>query len=120
MTQIIKGYDTLVDKNGLGIVGRYILTIELKHIDSEGNFTGEAVGTVSVANSPAITFIIDENIFNQLDNLQVKIIDNKFELVAKEGYEFKTVEEQETPEQKKIRELKEQLAALEASQKQGE
>lgn len=120
MTQIIKGYNTLVDKNGLGIVGRYILTIELKHIDSEGNFTGEAVGSVSVANSPAITFIIDENIFKQLDNLQVKLIDNKFELVTKEGYEFKTIEEQETPEQKKIRELKEQLATLEATQIQGE
>lgn len=117
---IIETYPTILNSKGNQIDGLYMLTVELRNIGSDGELISMSIGNMINATSSAISFVIDENIYNQLENLRIKLIDNKFQLVAREGYEFKTIEEQETPEQKKIRELKEQLAALESQEDEGE
>ncbi|AJC95730.1 hypothetical protein [Staphylococcus hyicus] len=109
----IKTYDSLVDQDGYYIMGLSVLAIGVNTIDEDGQFGRCSIGTDNMLEIPSITFIIDDNIHEQIDDLRVKLIDNKFHLVPREGYEFKE-RELETPEQRKIRELEEQLALLRA------
>ncbi|EJY6952212.1 hypothetical protein OGK36_000672 [Staphylococcus pseudintermedius] len=115
MLKPIKTYGSVQDENGKYITELYILAIALNSIDEEGKFSRCSVGTDNSLDVPSITFIIDENIYEQLDDLRVKIINNKYELVPRAGYDF-IEKELETPEQRRIRELEEQLAKLKAVQ----
>lgn len=111
---IIKTYNNLKDDNDNIIENRKLLTVNIENIDSEGNFGNYTVSTVSFTTSPSVVLIIDDYVTDQLDKTKLKIIDGKYELVLKDGEEF--TYPIETEKEKQIRELKEQLAALEASQ----
>lgn len=111
---IIKTYNKLKDDNDNIIENRKLLTVNIENIDSEGNFGNYTVSTVSFTTNPSVVLIIDDYITDQLDKTKLKIIEGKYELVLKDGEEF--ILPIETEKEKQIRELKEQLAALEASQ----
>lgn len=113
MNTPIKTYESFVDEDGNYILGLSVLAIALNSIDEEGVIGRYSAGTNNTMDVPSITFIIDDNILDQLEDLRVKVIENKFELVPRDGYQF-IVKELETPEERKIRELEEQLAALRA------
>ena len=61
---------------------------------------------------PCATLIIDENTHNQLESLRLKIIDGVYKLVAPDGYKFITVEENESEEDREIRELEENVSKI--------
>ncbi|MDT0700445.1 hypothetical protein [Staphylococcus chromogenes] len=107
----IKTYDSLVDEDGYYIMGLSVLAIGINTIDENGEFGRCSIGTDNMLEIPSITFIIDDNIHEQIDDLRVKLIDNKYQLIPRDGYVFKE-KEFETPEQRRIRELEEQLALL--------
>lgn len=115
---IIKTYNNLKDDNDNIIGNRKVLTVNLENIDSEGNFGNYTVSTVSFTTNPSVVLIVDGYITDQLDKTSLKIIDGKYELILKDGEKF--TYPIETEKEKQIRELKEQLAALESSQNQGE
>lgn len=109
---MIETYTDFYDEFGNPIDNRYILSINLGEVDEEGNFGSYACGsTPSYSNGQIITFIIDGNTRNQLEDLKLDLTDTLPRLVAKEGYKFK--EYVETEKEKQIRLLKEQLKALE-------
>lgn len=115
----IKTYASIVDDNLNKIEGLYFLIIETEHINEDGTFDKYIVTNVSHTDKEALFFIIDRNSRDQITELKLKFgYNSPPKLLAGEGYVFNT-EPIETPDEIKIRELKEQLAALEASQNQG-
>lgn len=118
--EIVPTYKSMRDENDIKIPDRKMFGIYLNHLNKDGSYSKACYSEFLLHDDPMISFVIDDNIFSQIDNILCLLIDGKYRLVMKEGYKFITLEEQETPEQAKIRELKEQLAMLEATQKQGE
>lgn len=113
MTTPIKTYNSMVDSKGNYILGLSVLAIGTNDIKEDGRFGRCSIGTDNMLEVPSVTFIIDENIYEQLDDLRIKLIKNKYELVPREGYTF-IEKELESPEERRIRELEAQLAALKA------
>ncbi|WP_241966113.1 hypothetical protein [Staphylococcus hominis] len=114
--EIIKTYDSLINQEtGDYYTDRYVLAVPYTSLNSEGKIIGDfAFGSTLHTVVPCATLIIDENIYSQLENLRLKIIDGVYKLVAPDGYEFVTVEETESEEDREIRELEEMLAKLRA------
>lgn len=103
--EIIKTYDNIKDKTGEIIPGRLLLVIENKYIEEDGSFSGMSAGNMFNSSSPAISFVIDEYTYEQVDKLAVKIVNGRNELVVKEGETF--IPKVETEEEKREREREE-------------
>lgn len=105
----------MYDEDGNKINNRTMLGVYLDHLEADGEINKATVSDVLLHDCPMISFVIDDNIFNQMDNILCVFIEGKYQLVMRDGIAFKTIEDQETPKQHKIRELKEELAILESS-----
>lgn len=116
--EVIKTYPSIIDNEGELISNLRILTIPLECINKDGTFYNYTASTGVYAQKPSVVLIIDENTMYQLEKLLIFYFNDEYKLYVKENEIF--TYPTETPEQKQIRELKEQLAALEASQNQGE
>ncbi|QQO92445.1 hypothetical protein CPT_Machias_051 [Staphylococcus phage Machias] len=103
--EIIKTYEDIRDKTGELIPGRLLLVIENKQIEEDGSFNAMSIGNMFSSSSPAISFVIDEYTYEQIDKLAVKTVDGRNELVVKEGETF--VPKVETEEEKREREREE-------------
>lgn len=114
----IKTYPTIIDKNGELIKNLRILTVPLDCIEENGIFYDYTASTGVYAQKPSVVLIIDENTMFQLEKLLLIQNQGTYKLFVKDGEEF--TYPTETPEQKQIRELQEQLAILQAAQEQGE
>jgi len=113
---IVPVFDTKHDENGNIISGRISLVIETEQIQPNGVFNEYKGGQV-FSSGPSVVFVIDMNTYNQVEKLKIAFIDGKPNLVVKDGETFDEIEDQETPEEKEIRELQEKLAALLANKK---
>lgn len=111
---IIKTYNNLKDDYDNIIGNRKVLTVNVDNVDSEGNFGNYTVSTVSFTTNPSVVLIVDDYVTDQLDKTRLQIVNGKYELVLKDGEEF--TYPIETEKEKQIRELKEQLAALESQE----
>ena len=114
----IKTYPTIIDESGELIKNLRILTVPLDCIEENGVFYDYTASTGVYAQKPSVVLIIDENTMFQLEKLILIQEQGAYKLYVKEGEEF--TYPVETEQEKQIRELKEQLAALQAAQKQGE
>lgn len=114
--QKIKTYKTLKDDYDNLIPKLKYLIVPLRHINEDGTFFSYTASTGIYIDEPSIVVIIDDVTLNQLEEKNIYF--NGYELVADDDEEIEIMTE--TEEEKKIRELREQLAALEASQEQGE
>lgn len=113
---IVPVFDTKHDETGNIISGRISLVIETEQIQPNGVFNEYKAGQV-FSSGPSVVFVIDMNTYNQVEKLKIAFIDGKPNLVVKDGETFDEIEDQETPEEKEIRELQERLAALLAGRK---
>lgn len=114
--QKIKTYQTIKDNNNNLMPKLKYLTVPLRCINDDGTFYSYTASTGVYIDEPSIIIIIDDVTLNQLEEKNIYF--NGYELVADDDEEIEILTE--TEEEKKIRELKEQLAALEATQAQGE
>lgn len=117
--EIIKTYDSLINlENGDYYTDRYVLAVPYTSIDEDGKISGDySFGSTFHTVVPCATLIIDENTHNQLESLRLKIIDGVYKLVAPDGYKFITIEDNESEEDRKIRELEEMLAKLKSKKR---
>lgn len=114
----IKTYECIKDEKDNLIEGLKILTVPVSSIQDNGSFISYTASTATYADSPSVILIIDDNTLNQIEKTKLVFENHQYQLLLIDGEEF--TYPIETPEQIKIRELKEQLAILEATQKQGE
>jgi|SRR5699024_7694622 len=110
--KIIKTYDSIVDENGDRIRNLFYLIINVDNIAEDGSINEYNIGNMLFSNQECINFIVDHNIREQMEGLRVVFTDNRPRLMEKEDYEFIENEEIETEEDRKIRELEEQLKLL--------
>lgn len=114
----INTYNDLRDEEGNLIPKRKALTIKNVDIKENGEFDSYTCSNSGYAESPSLILIIDDNTAEQLEKLKLTFDDGHYKLALKDGEEF--TYPVETEQEKQIRELKEQLAALQAAQEQGE
>lgn len=113
--KIIKTYDSIYDDRGNRKRNLLYLVANLEGIDSNGDFMYYSIGTSNITSKESIIFIVDHNIREQMEGIRLSFEEGRPVLREKEGFTFKTLEEQETPEERQIRLLEEQIAALKAS-----
>lgn len=114
----IKTYERIKDENDNLISGLKTLTVPFSSIYEDGSFETFTASTAVYADTPSVILIIDDNTLKKKKKTKLLIVEGQYELHLKDGEEF--TYPIETEKEKQIRELKEQLAALEASQNQGE
>lgn len=114
----IKTYDKIKDSNDDLIEGLKVLTIPFHSIQKDGTYETFTASTASFTEVPSVVLIIDDNTLLQLEKTKLEFEEGQYQLYLKDGEEFTYPVESE--KEKKIRELKEQLAALESTQIQGE
>ncbi|MDK1672921.1 hypothetical protein QOK74_08545 [Staphylococcus saprophyticus] len=111
--KFIETYLTNIDDKGNAINGLYFLIVELPTLNQDGSLGSYIISNVNRSDFESLSFIIDENIKEQLEYLKIQYIDNRPRLVPIEGYEFKYPSENtETDTDAQIKELEAQLALL--------
>lgn len=116
--RLVETYPSVYDNSGNRIKNLFFLVVPIKYLREDGEILGYSIGTNIDSNKESICLIVDHNIREQMESLKITYVDGIPRLSVKEGCTFKTLEEQETPEEREIRLLEEKLAALRAARGQ--
>lgn len=106
----IETYDSLRDEEGEYRSDLRVLSIPNEEIKKDGSFEVYSVSAAACVDSPCIVLIIDEPTMYQIEKLNIFYEDGFYSLYVKDGEEFEYPVE--TPKERDIRELEEQLKKL--------